>query len=61
MNRNIHDKGMTYAQIAKEAHVSLRDIGPILNEGIQSVNSQALELYHHQQKTPVEVAIILGL
>jgi len=52
---------MTYAQIAKEAHVSLRDIGPILNEGIQSVNSQALELYHHQQKTPVEVAIILGL
>lgn len=25
-------QGMTYAQIAKEAHVSLRDVGPILNK-----------------------------
>lgn len=25
-------QGMTYQQIAKEAHVSLRDIGPILNK-----------------------------
>jgi hypothetical protein len=60
----LYNQGKTYAQIAKEAHVSLRDIGPILSKaGIQqnqSLLSRALELYH-QQKTPVEVAIILGL
>ena len=28
---DLYKQGMTYAQIAKEAHVSLRDIGPILN------------------------------
>jgi hypothetical protein len=43
----------------------LRDIGPILNNaGVQqneSTLSRALELYDKQKKTPVEVAIELGL
>jgi hypothetical protein len=60
----LYNQKKTYAQIAKEARVSLRDIGPILSKaGVQqnqSVMSRALDLYH-QQKTPVEVAIILGL
>jgi DNA repair exonuclease SbcCD ATPase subunit len=58
--RELHDQGMTYAQIAKKAHVSLRDIGPILHRGSQSVSSQALELYS-QQKTPLDVAMTLGI
>jgi hypothetical protein len=60
----LQKEGMTYAQIAKEAHVSLRDIGPILSKaGVQqsqSTLSRAIELYD-KQSTPLEVVKELGL
>jgi hypothetical protein len=57
-------QGMTYAQIAKEAHVSLRDIGPILNRaGKQqslSVSSQAFRMFK-EGTSVIDAAIALNL
>lgn len=60
----LYKQGMTYAQIAKKAHVSLRDIGPILNNaGVQqtlSDSSRAYKLFF-EGVSPIQVAIILNL
>lgn len=60
----LFNQGMTHQQIAKQAHVSLRDIGPILNkEGVHqclSNSSQAYKLFH-EGVSPINVAIILNL
>ncbi|MGH9978899.1 MAG: hypothetical protein ACRD8Z_24160, partial [Nitrososphaeraceae archaeon] len=57
-------QGMTYQQIAKEAHVSLRDIGPILNKTGEhqslSISSQAYEMFK-EGRNPIDVAIALNL
>ena len=71
-----YNQGKTYREIAKEARISPRDIGVILNkvvaekakgakeqeEEIQqlSVSSQAYKLFS-DRKTPLEVAIALNL
>ena len=61
---SLRQQGMTYAQIAKEAHVSPRDIGPILNmAGVQetlSNSSRAYKLFA-EGKSPIEVAVLLNL
>src|SRR5919106_1017007 len=55
---------MTYAQIAKEAHVSLRDIAPILNKTGEyqslSDSSQAYKMFE-EGRSPIQVAIALNL
>jgi hypothetical protein len=57
-------QGMTHAQIAKEAHVSLRDIGPILNKTGEyqslSNSSQAYKMFS-EGSTPIQVAVALNL
>jgi transposase len=57
-------QGMTYAQIAKEAHVSLRDIGPILNKTGEyqslSNSSQAYKMFS-EGSTPIQVSVALNL
>ena len=54
----------TYAEIAKEARISLRDIGPILKKSgtdqSLSDSSQAYQLFL-EGKSPIQVAIKLGL
>jgi hypothetical protein len=54
----------TYHEIAKEARISLRDIGPILKKsGIEqslSLSSQAYKLFS-ERKSPNEVAIALNI
>ncbi len=59
-----YKEGMTYTEIAKEARISLRDIGPILkksgSEQSMSNSSQAYLLFS-EGKTPLQVAIKLGL
>ena len=59
-----YNEGKTYAEIAKEARISLRDIGPILKksgtEQSLSDSSQAYLLFS-EGKTPIQVAIKLGL
>ena len=59
-----YNQGKTYAEIAKEARISLRDIGPILKksgtEQSLSNSSQAYQLFS-EGKTPIQVAIKLGL
>ena len=59
-----YNQGKTYAEIAKEARISLRDIGPILkksgSEQSLSDSSQAYQLFL-EGKTPIQVAIKLGL
>jgi len=71
-----YNQGKTYREICKEARISPRDIGVILNkvvaekakgakeqeEEIQqlSVSSQAYKLFSNR-KTPLEVAIELNL
>jgi len=60
----LYKKDMTYAQIAKEAHVSLRDIGPILNRAgeHQSLsNSSQAYLMFKEGSHPTDVAIALNL
>lgn len=61
---SLRQQGMTYAQIAKEAHVSPRDIGPILNmAGVQetlSNSSRAYKLFA-EGKSPIDVAVLLNL
>ena len=57
-------EGKTYAEIAKEARISLRDIGPILKKSgsDQSLsNSSQAYLLFSEGKTPIQVAIKLGL
>jgi hypothetical protein len=60
----LYEEGKTYHQIAKEARISLRDIGPILNKaGIKqtlSNSSQAYTLFD-EGKSPIQVAIALNL
>src|ERR687892_1553968 len=60
----LYKQGMTYAQIAKEAHVSLRDIAPILNKTGEyqslSNSSQAYKMFE-EGSTPIQVAIALNL
>lgn len=60
----LYKQDMTYAQIAKEAHVSLRDIGPILNRAGEyqslSHSSQAYKMFS-EGSTPIQVAITLNL
>ncbi len=58
------EKGKTYREITKEAGVSPNTIKAILNKAgldqTTSISSRVFELYS-QDKTPLEVAIILGL
>jgi lambda repressor-like predicted transcriptional regulator len=58
------EKGKTYREITKEAGVSPNTVKAVLNRaGLDestSISSRAFELYS-QQKTPVQVAIILNL
>lgn len=60
----LYSQGKTYHEIAKEARVSLRDIGPILKKsGIEqslSISSQAYKLFS-EGKSPSEVAIALDM
>jgi DNA-binding CsgD family transcriptional regulator len=60
----LYSQGKTYHEIAKEARVSLRDIGPILKKsGIEqslSLSSQAYKLFS-ENKSPSEVAIALNI
>ena len=59
-----YKEGKTYAEMAKEARISLRDIGPILkksgSEQSLSNSSQAYLLFS-EGKSPIQVAIKLGL
>jgi transcriptional regulator len=60
-----HQEGKTQKDIAKIAHMSVRDISKIIRkvEGIpeeKSVETQALELFY-QGKKPIEVAVELNL
>ena len=59
-----YNEGKTYAEIAKEARMSLRDIGPILKKSGSdhslSDSSQAYQLFS-EGKTPIHVAIKFGL
>jgi Mor family transcriptional regulator len=67
---DLYNQGKTYREIAKEARISPRDIGVILNkaveekdkEGIkqQELSARAYELFN-EKKTTVEVAIALNL
>jgi predicted transcriptional regulator len=58
------EKGVTYREIAKEAQVSPNTIKAVLNKaGLDqniSISSRVFELYS-QQKSPLQVAITLGL
>jgi predicted transcriptional regulator len=58
------EKGKTYREIAKEAGVSPNTIKVVLNRAgldqTTSISSRVFELYS-REKTPLEVAIILGL
>jgi lambda repressor-like predicted transcriptional regulator len=58
------EKGKTYKEITKDAHVSPNTIKAVLNKaGLDqstSISSRAFELYV-QQKTPIEVAIALNM
>jgi predicted transcriptional regulator len=60
----LSEKGKTYREIAKEAGVSPNTIKAILNKAgldqTTSISSRVFELYS-QNKTPLEVAITLGL
>jgi hypothetical protein len=60
----LYNQGKSYHEIAKEARVSLRDIGPILNRGgIQqalSNSSRAYKLFHEGESL-IMVAIHLNL
>ena len=59
-----YNQGKTYPEIAKEARISLRDIGPILKKSgsDQSLsNSSQAYLLFSEGKTPIQVAIKLGL
>ena len=59
-----YNQGKTYSEIAKEARISLRDIGPILKKSgtdqSLSNSSQAYQLFL-EGKSPIQVAIKLGL
>jgi DNA invertase Pin-like site-specific DNA recombinase len=61
---DLYKQGLTYAQIAKEVHVSLRDIAPILNKTGEyqslSNSSQAYKMFD-EGCTPIQVAIALNL
>jgi hypothetical protein len=60
----LYEEGKTYHQIAKEARISLRDIGPILNKaGIQQTLSNSSRAYtlFNEGKSPIQVAIALNL
>ncbi len=58
------EKGKTYREIAKEAGVSPNTIKAVLNRAglgqTTSISARVFELYS-QQKTPVQVAITLGI
>ena len=58
-----YNQGKTYSEIAKEARISLRDIGPILKKSGSkqslSDSSQAYQLFY-DGKSPLQVAIKLG-
>src|SRR5215217_3785052 len=73
---NLYNEGKTIREIAKEARMSFRDIGVILNKAVEekaeglkekheeiqqlSVSSQAYKLFS-EGKTPLEAAIALNL
>jgi hypothetical protein len=60
----LHQDGKSQREIAKTAHMSIRDISKIIRkEGIpeeKSVETQALDLFY-QEKKPIEVAVELNL
>jgi plasmid maintenance system antidote protein VapI len=61
----LHKEGKTQREIAKIAHMSVRDISRIIRkfEGVseeKSLETQALDLFQHGKK-PIEVAIDLNL
>ena len=65
---DLHNKGKTIKEIAKEAKMSFRDIGVILKKvskqeeqtQMQSISSQAYKLFS-EGKTVLQVAIALNL
>jgi DNA invertase Pin-like site-specific DNA recombinase len=62
----LHQEGKTQRDIAKTAHISVRDISRIIRklEGIpseeKSIETKALDFFH-QGKKPIEVAVGLNL
>ena len=61
----LHNEGKPQREIAKIAHMSIRDISKIIRkfEGIpeeKSVETQALDLFY-QGKKPIVVAVALNL
>jgi DNA invertase Pin-like site-specific DNA recombinase len=58
----LHKEGKTQREIAKTAHMSVRDISKIIRklEGVTSVETQALSLFYQGTK-PIEVAVELNL
>ena len=61
----LHKEGKSQREIAKIAHMSIRDISKIIRklEGIseeKSIETQALDLFY-QGKKPIEVAVALNL
>jgi predicted transcriptional regulator len=60
----LYEKGKTHREITKEAGVSPNTIKAIVNKAgldqMTSISSRVFELYS-QQKTPLQVAITLGL
>ena len=61
----LHKEGKTQREIAKNAHMSVRDISRIIRkfEGVsekKSLETQALDLFYHGKK-PIEVAVDLNL
>jgi hypothetical protein len=62
----LHQEGKTQREIAKTAHMSIRDISRIIRkfEGIsseeKSIETHALDLFY-QGKKPIEVAVELNL
>jgi DNA-binding CsgD family transcriptional regulator len=58
----LHKEGKAQREIAKSAHMSVRDISRIIRnlDGISPVETQALGLFY-QGKKPIEVAVELNL
>ena len=61
----LHQYGKTQREIAKSAHMSVRDISKIIRkiDGIpeeKSIETQALEFFYNGKK-PIEVAVALNL
>ena len=56
----LYNEGKPMKEIAKQAHMSFRDIGKITNQKEKSIETRALNLFHNG-KEPIDVAIELDL